>query len=171
MVSIKEIALKLGMDSEYVRRVIFESHSVSVDRDTKDLIYQTARDLGYDITKLNISKKMEARLMALEEVLKYVAANPDWGRREIIAYIKYSVGLVERVRKKVLPEAFKLNKTTQKKGRKKAVRKKAKKAVKKSTKKKKAAKKTTKKAANKKVAKKSIKKAAKKKVQRKTKKK
>lgn len=106
MVSVKEIADKLGMDVEIVRRILFESHTVTVNRETKDEVYQTARDLGYDITKLNISKKMVERKTALEEVIKYVDDNPEWGRREILSYMRYSIGLVDRVHKKVVPEAY-----------------------------------------------------------------
>jgi hypothetical protein len=96
----------LGLDVEFVRKILFESGTVTVDRATKDKVYQATREMGYDITKLNISKKMATRKEAISEMIKYIKANPEWGREEILSYMRYCVGLVDRVHKRVLPEAY-----------------------------------------------------------------
>lgn len=105
MVSVEQIAKKLKMDPETVRGILFERSKV--DRKMKDKVFHTTREMGYDITKLNISKKMALRKKTLEEIIGYIVANPKWGRREILTFLRKNIGLVDRVHKKVVPEAYK----------------------------------------------------------------
>ena len=105
MVSVEQIAKKLKMNVEAVRGILFESSQV--DRKTKDRVFNTARKMGYDTTRLNISKKMVVRKKTMEEIIAYVEANPKWGRNEILSFLKKNIGLVARVHKKVVPEAYK----------------------------------------------------------------
>lgn len=103
MVRIRKIADKLGLDPVFVRDVLFEL-TTKADRETKDRIFQAARDMGYDITKLSISKKMATRKEMIDEIIKNVKANQEWGREDILEFLEYTRALVDRVHKKVLPE-------------------------------------------------------------------
>jgi DNA-binding LacI/PurR family transcriptional regulator len=106
MATQQEIAEALGMDIEIVRNILNEVPGMSYDKETLDRVFQTARKMGYDLKKLKIGKRMEVRKAAIEDAIKYIEANPDWGRDEIIDYLKHSIGLVKRVQKKAFPEEF-----------------------------------------------------------------
>lgn len=106
MATQQEIAEALGMDIEVVRNILNEVPGLSYDKEVLDKVFRTARSMGYDFRKLKIGKRMEVRKAAIEDAIKYIEAHPEWGREEIIDYLKNSIGLVRRVQKKAFPEEF-----------------------------------------------------------------
>lgn len=106
MSSIRKIADHLGLDQALVSSVLKEKPGVQVSRATADKIFATARQLGYDLKKLKLGKRMQIRRETLEEVLNRIAENPSWGRAEIIKHVKEMLGMVERVHKRVFREEY-----------------------------------------------------------------
>ncbi len=106
MITQKEIADKLGMKIDDIRNILNEIPGHNYDKDVMDRVFQTARKMGYDFRKLKIGKRMEVRKAAIEDLIKYIEANPSWGRAEILEYLNNSIGLVKRVQQKAFQDEF-----------------------------------------------------------------
>jgi hypothetical protein len=105
MVTLRQLAQELGMSLELIRNVLKELPG-TVSRETQDRIYKTARKMGYDFRKLKIGKRMQYRKEMLDEVLEKLGEHSNWGRNEILKYLKESRALVDRVHKRVFREEF-----------------------------------------------------------------
>jgi hypothetical protein len=105
MVTLRQLAVELGMSLELIRNVLKELPG-TVSRETQDRIYKTARKMGYDFRKLKIGKRMQYRKEMLDEVLEKIGEHSSWGRNEILKYLKESRALVDRVHKRVFREEF-----------------------------------------------------------------
>ncbi|MHC4663362.1 MAG: hypothetical protein ACYS8W_17015 [Planctomycetota bacterium] len=103
MATIKDIAERVGMDEESVRRILLEDPTMSVERDVKDKIYATARKMGYDLTKLRFGKKLADRSDVLRRVIEQVEENTEWGRDEILVHLRYVLDLTKRHHKRSMP--------------------------------------------------------------------
>ncbi|MBI5366717.1 MAG: hypothetical protein HZA54_06745 [Planctomycetes bacterium] len=104
--SLKKIAAEVGMDVEQVRAILNENTRIRVAKPIADRVFNTARRLGYDLKKLKIGKRMAQRKEVLEEIIKSVEGHPQWGRPEILKYMRSSCEMVERVHKKAFTEEF-----------------------------------------------------------------
>ena len=104
VVTLRQVAEEVGMKVDQVRDILREA--AAVPKAVGDRVFNAARRLGYDLRKLKIGKRMQARKETLEEVLARVRNQPAWGRDEIIAYLKESLALVDRVHKRVFKEEF-----------------------------------------------------------------
>jgi len=104
-ITLRQLALELGMSLEIIRNVLKELPG-TVSRETQDRIYKTARKMGYDFRKLKIGKRMQYRKEMLDEVLEKIGEHPNWRRSEILKYLKESRALVDRVHKRVFREEF-----------------------------------------------------------------
>jgi DNA-binding LacI/PurR family transcriptional regulator len=104
--SIRRIADELGMDTRLVSDVLKEVPGVTVPKATADRIFSAARRLGYDLKKLKVGKRMELRRETLEEVLNKLGENEEWGRAEIVKYLRDALTTIDRVHKRVYPEEF-----------------------------------------------------------------
>ena len=105
-ITIRHIALEVGLDASLVLNVLKEVPGAKVTREIADRIFKTARKHGYDFKKLKIGKRMQHRKETFDEVLEKVVENPGWGRAEIVKYLKESRALVDRVHKRVFREEF-----------------------------------------------------------------
>ena len=106
MATIKDIAEKCGVEERMVRKVLKEDSTFRVSKETADKIFTTARELGYDLKKLKLGKRMDLRKVTVNEVLEKLDANPDWKREDIITYLKTLTGMVDRVQKRAFPDEF-----------------------------------------------------------------
>lgn len=107
MVTLKQIAEECGIDLDVVRNVLKEASSTfKVARDLQDQIFKTARKLGYDFKKLKLGKRMQVRKETVEEILGRISENPEWGRSEIVRYLKSLSGMVDRVQKRAFREEY-----------------------------------------------------------------
>ena len=107
MVTLKEIASECGIELSIVKNVLKEqSDPTEVPKKTQDQIFQTARKLGYNFKKLRVGKRMQYRKDTVAEILAHLDKNPDWGRDEIVKYLKSMTGMVERVQKRAFKEEF-----------------------------------------------------------------
>jgi hypothetical protein len=106
MATQQEIADALGMPLEDVRNILTEVPGSQFDKATLDRVFGKARSMGYDLRKLKIGKRMEVRMIAIEDAIRFIENHPDWGREEIMDYLRHSIGLVKRVQKKAFPEEF-----------------------------------------------------------------
>ncbi len=104
--SIRKIADELGMDSRVVSDVLKEVPGVAVSKSTADKIFNAARRLGYDLKKLKLGKRMQMRKETLEEILDKLGENEEWGRAEIVKFLRDALATIERVHKRVYPEEF-----------------------------------------------------------------
>ncbi|MFH1229899.1 MAG: hypothetical protein V1709_00225 [Planctomycetota bacterium] len=105
-VTLKEIVQQVKMPEELVRDILTEKHGIKVTREQMDLIFTTARKMGYDFKKLKIGKRLNLRKDILTDIIKQIESNPKWKRQQIIDYLKKSCEMVERVHKKTFVEEF-----------------------------------------------------------------
>jgi hypothetical protein len=103
-VTLKHVADEVGMKVDQVRDILREAGAAP--KATQDRVFSAARKLGYDLRKLKIGKRMQTRKETLEEVLARIEEHPDWDRAKVIAYLRESLTLVERVHKRVFREEF-----------------------------------------------------------------
>ena len=104
--SIKIIAQELGISFGVVRDVLRESVSKGMSRGDQDKIFQAARRLGYDFSKLKIGKRMQYRKETLDEVIEKVERHSEWGRDEIVKFLRESRAFLDRVHDKAFREEY-----------------------------------------------------------------
>jgi len=105
-VTLTELAQMLKMDVILVRDILTEKPGLNVERATMDLVFNTARKVGYDFKKLKIGKRMNLRKEVIEDILKAIEEHPKWKRKEIVAYLNSAQDMVERVHKRAFAEEF-----------------------------------------------------------------
>jgi len=103
-VSLRQVAEDVGMKLDEVRDILREASRAP--KTIQDKVFNAARKLGYDLRKLKIGKRIQVRKETLEEVYVRVREKAEWGRDEIIAYLKDSLALVDRVHKRVFKDEF-----------------------------------------------------------------
>jgi len=101
--TIKDIAVRVGLDEELVRRILSEDPTLGVERDVKDKVFATAREMGYDLTKLRFGKKLRDRGDIVKLIIEQVESNADWDREEILAHLRYVLDLTSRHHKRSMP--------------------------------------------------------------------
>jgi len=101
--TIKDIAKRVKMDEDIVRRILLEDPMLHVERKERDKVFDAARKLGYDLTMLRAGKRIKDRGEMCKLVLKQIEANPEWGREEILAHLRYVVDLTQRHHKRAMP--------------------------------------------------------------------
>lgn len=106
MVTQKEVAAYLGIEVETVRHILNETPGYCYGKELQDKVFGAARQLGYDLKKLKIGKRMEIRVKAIEDMISLVEKHPSWSRGDILKGLRESIGLVKRVQKKTFPEEF-----------------------------------------------------------------
>ncbi|MHC4598122.1 MAG: hypothetical protein ACYS47_03870 [Planctomycetota bacterium] len=106
MATQKDIAKHVGMDLKSVRRILNETPGYNYDKATMDKVFGAARQLGYDLRKLKIGKRMEVRKGVIEDLIRQIEKHEKWGRDEIIDHLRTSIGLVKRVQKKAFPQEY-----------------------------------------------------------------
>jgi hypothetical protein len=105
-VTLKDIIEQVKMPEELVRDILTEKHGIKVTKEQMDLVFTTARQLGYDFKKLKIGKRLNIRKEILTDIIKQIETNPKWKRKDIIDYLQKSCAMVERVHKKTFIEEF-----------------------------------------------------------------
>jgi hypothetical protein len=105
-VTLRQIALEVGLGVETVRAVFKELPGIALEREKLDKVYRTARKLGYDFRKLKIGKRMQYRKEMLDEVLEKIGEHSEWTRADILKFLKECRALVDRVHKRVFREEF-----------------------------------------------------------------
>lgn len=105
-VTLSELAHALKMDINYVRDILTEKPGLKVDKSTMDLVFRTARKMGYDFKKLKLGKRMNLREEVIRGIISEIEANPKWKRQEIIEYLKKSCEMIARVHKRTFQEEF-----------------------------------------------------------------
>lgn len=105
-VTLSELAQTLKMDINLVRDILTEKHSIKVDKNTLDLVFGTARKMGYDFKKLKLGKRMSLREEVIDGLIKQIEANPKWKRKEILEYLKKSCEMIARVHNRAFKEEF-----------------------------------------------------------------
>lgn len=103
-VTLRQVADEVGMKVDQVRDILREAATVS--KAVGDRVFNAARKLGYDLRKLKIGKRMQTRKETLGEVLAHVQKQGAWGRDEIVAYLKETLALVDRVHQRVFKDEF-----------------------------------------------------------------
>ena len=106
MVTQKDIADNLGLDVETVRNILNETPGFCYEKELLDQVFTTARKLGYDFRKLKIGKRMEIRKSSIDDMIRQIEKHPEWGREEILAVMRESIGLLKRVQIKAFPQEF-----------------------------------------------------------------
>jgi len=104
---LERIADKTGLSKELVREILLETPHLNATKEQRDLVFQTARELGLDFDALRIGKRLTARCEAVEDILKYIESHPEWTREEVMEYMRYSIELIKRVQRRALPDFFK----------------------------------------------------------------
>lgn len=105
-VTLKDVVEQIKMPEELVRDILTEKHGIKATKEQMDLVFTTARKMGYDFKKLKIGKRLNVRKEILSDIIKQIESNPKWKRKEIIDYLKKSCEMVERVDKKIFVEEF-----------------------------------------------------------------
>lgn len=105
-ITLTDVAKNLNLTVDRVRDILTEKTDIKVTKDDMDKVFQVARKMGYDFKKLKLGKRMNLRKEAIESILSTIEANPKWKRKEIVAYLKKSCEMVERVHKRTFTEEF-----------------------------------------------------------------
>lgn len=106
LVTLKDVADKARQPLALTRDVLNEASGAKASRAVQDRIFNAARRLGYDLKKLKIGKRMQARKDMLTEILRHCQAHPEWDRAEIVSYLERTLHLLDRVRRKVFLQEF-----------------------------------------------------------------
>jgi transcriptional regulator GlxA family with amidase domain len=106
VVTLGELAKMLRMEADLVRDILTEKHGIQAEKSTMDLVFGTARKLGYDFKKLKVGKRLNHREEALNSIIEQIENNPKWKRKEIIEHLKKSVEMIKRVHKRTFEEEF-----------------------------------------------------------------
>ena len=91
------IARNCGRSTDVVRRILREDPEIRADKPTQDLVFSTARKIGYDFQKLKMSKRLDLRIQTLDEIARKIGENPGWNRREILGFLQDARDLAHRV--------------------------------------------------------------------------
>ncbi|MDI6732958.1 MAG: hypothetical protein QME51_01970 [Planctomycetota bacterium] len=105
--TLKDIASQVNMPLELVRDILTEKTGIKITKEEMDLVFKTARGLGYDFRKLKIGKRINLRKEILSDIIKQIESNPKWKRNNIVDYLKRCCEMIERVDKKAFEEEFK----------------------------------------------------------------
>jgi len=105
-VTLGEVAQALRMEPSMVRDILTEKHGIQVDKATMDVVFSTARKMGYDFKKLKLGKRMNLREEVLADVIRQIESNPKWKRKEIMEYLKKSCEMIARVHNRTFQEEF-----------------------------------------------------------------
>lgn len=105
-VTLSEVVRAVKMDVNLVRDILTETPGLNVTKETLDMVFRTARKMGYDFKKLKLGKRMNLRKEVIEDIIKHVKANPKWKRKEILEYLNKASDMVERVHKRAFTEEF-----------------------------------------------------------------
>ena len=105
-VTLCEIAESVKLNINLVRDILTEQAGLRIGKATLDLVFQTARKMGYDFKKLKLGKRMNQRKEVVDDLIKQIEAHPKWKRKEIIEYLNNTSSLVERVHKRAFIEEF-----------------------------------------------------------------
>ncbi len=100
-VTFRDVARATGRPVALVRPILREDPKFLTDKATKDLVFQTARALGYDFQKLRLGKRLDLRQNAIAEILRKIEEKPSWDRVAIIAYLKNAADLSRRVQRRM----------------------------------------------------------------------
>lgn len=106
MATINDVAGECGLDIDLVRRILREDPTVQASKETLDLVFGSARKLGYDLKKLKLGKRMDLRRETVDEILQRIQSKEDWSRADIIDYLEGLMGMVERVHNRAFPDEF-----------------------------------------------------------------
>jgi len=104
--TVKEVSQQVKLPVELVREILTEKHGIKATREQMDLVFKTARKMGYDFRKLKLGKRMNQRKEVLNDIIAQIESNPKWTRKHIIEHLKKSREMVERVHKKASDEEF-----------------------------------------------------------------
>ena len=104
--TIKDVATACKIDLDTIRHVLRESPGHKVPREVQDVIFNNARRLGYDLRKLKLGKRMNLRRETILDLLTQIEKNKKWGRKEILAHLRTSIELVDRVHRRAFQEEF-----------------------------------------------------------------
>ena len=104
--NIRIIATELGLEADVVRDVLREQPPKGVSKTDRDRIFKAARRLGYDFSRLKIGKRMQYRKETLDELIEKVDRHPEWGRDEIVKFLRESRGFLDRVHGRAFKEEF-----------------------------------------------------------------
>ncbi len=106
MVTFQDIADELDMELEEVRRILTEDPEFVVSEEVKDQVFETARELGYDLSKLKIGKRIRLRKEVIDDLMGEIEEHPDWTREDILGYLEKSVEMVDRVTRRAFTDEF-----------------------------------------------------------------
>lgn len=104
--TLNKVAQAVELDVKLVRDILTEKPGVKVDKNTLDLVFRTAREMGYDFKKLRIGKRMNLRKEVIFDLIEQIEVNPKWQRREILTYMKRMREIIERVDRRTFQEEF-----------------------------------------------------------------
>ncbi len=106
MVTFHDIAEELDMDFERVRGILTEDPDIVASESEKDTVFQTARSLGYDFSKLKIGKRMRYRKNVIEDLMDDIQNHPEWDRDDILDHLEESWEWVDRVTYRTFEDEF-----------------------------------------------------------------
>jgi len=106
MVTFQDIACELNKDLDHVRAILTENPDVVASEEEKDLVFETARDLGYDFQKLKIGKRMRYRKQVLQDLKDEILNHPDWTRKDILEYLDRTRDWIDRVTRRTFQDEF-----------------------------------------------------------------
>lgn len=104
--NLSDVAKAVKLEKILVRDILTEKHGIKVTKETQDLVFTTARKMGYEFKKLKIGKRMNLRKEIIQGLIDQIKAKPKWKRREIMEYMQNSCDMVERVHKRTFKEEF-----------------------------------------------------------------
>ena len=113
MTTFQDIADELDMELERVRNILREDPDTVVPEEEKDNVFETARDLGYDFSKLKIGKRMMLRKRILSDLENEIRDHPDWNRQDIVDHLIEAQELVDRVTNRAFQDEFETADVTQ----------------------------------------------------------
>jgi DNA-binding LacI/PurR family transcriptional regulator len=105
-ITLADIAKAVKLETGFVRDILTEKPGLHVPKNTLDLVFKAARNMNYDFKKLKIGKRMNQRKEVIDQIATDIKANPKWKRKEILAYLRKTSDLVERVHKRAFEQEF-----------------------------------------------------------------
>jgi hypothetical protein len=106
MSMLSRLSKQLGMDEKRVRGILLELPEIIATSEEQQAVFNAAQEAGMDINKMRIGRRIHTRKEAIEEVVRYIEAHPSWKKQDLISYMRYSISLMRRVEKKILPDFF-----------------------------------------------------------------
>ena len=105
-VTLSKVAKAVKLDTNLVRDILTEQPGIKADKEILDLVFTTARRMGYDFRKLKVGKRMNLRKEVVMDFIQQIKRHPKWGRKQILEYMKNACKMVERVHKRAFEEEF-----------------------------------------------------------------